>query len=376
MNSRYILIMEILDIIHLGGNIGKVTFMHPYLALDYAGYLNSTLAVQINVWMYRYISGDRTLVPEVLARADEVDGKTSMLTLTVAEADQSRAELAAAHAQTAAAQAEVVRLTTDLERKLADLVIRNQQNAAEEQQKIARLQTNIQKLERQNLRMYGTIRQHKETLARQHATEVEYLERELAALTADLTHANLDISKKKRKLCQIKHTLHQTGGATSKPLRLLALRNATAATDGKTDKLAHDLIKDAFSGMGALLRKYCVNEGFCRRTMLDAVATIIGRAVTDQPGSPLSSNVFLTNLICGNVKDMLGLENSTHCTLGDLHRFVTNCNHWFASKQLVGEFHLAQQAELDDICGHVCVPVLQPAVRVVNDIRQFMRVRI
>ena len=84
------------------------------LALDYAAYLNVDLAVAINLWVYRYITGDQTLIKDVQARVDEVHGTKSLLTHTIVDKEASDQKLAVVHEQAAGYQASLSKLQAEL----------------------------------------------------------------------------------------------------------------------------------------------------------------------------------------------------------------------------------------------------------------------
>jgi hypothetical protein len=72
----------------------------------------------------------------------------------------------------------------------------------------------------------------------------------------------------------------------------------------------------------------------------------------DNANNPLTSNVFIANLLCANLKRVHGLQHATHLTLGALYTHVRRANRWFADRLLSPEFQLVQANDLAVVLGY------------------------
>lgn len=67
--------------------------MHPHIAIHLAQWLSPEFAVDVSIWVARYISGDISLVPEVVARHDEIHATTSSVLVRTVSNDILEAEM-------------------------------------------------------------------------------------------------------------------------------------------------------------------------------------------------------------------------------------------------------------------------------------------
>jgi hypothetical protein len=92
-------------------------FIHPLGALVIASnWFEPTIASSVALQYYRYEGGDRSLVKDIAKRADQVDGGTTMITMTTSTARVGRARLVQDHLSSCVKQAASV---TNLQGQLA-----------------------------------------------------------------------------------------------------------------------------------------------------------------------------------------------------------------------------------------------------------------
>jgi len=422
---------------NFGKKIGFTAFMHPYLCLDYASYLSPPLAVEINKWVHRFISGDATLLHDVANRIDEVHGTKSILTVTRVDKEKSDRELAELHQKVATSQTEILltqaqlkealrekeelmkskaAMTEDLETTLGRLNL-SQRAAMEYRQADAKKQAELQELEKSKAEMTEDL---ETTLARLNLSEqaameykladakkqaklqkflqmtvdqdarIEELQAKLAAANAnvdsDLTKLTVEVRIKRRKLNamqkierknadqneeMVQRHLFQVNtsyesedteedvegpseqrGCNSMPARFIALKGVNEATNGKDHKIVHALVKETLGAIGENLMKYKRCMGLSKTQLMEAIATIMNDYAQDQRSNPMSSNVFITNMLCGNIKRVLELEYATYMSLGQLYGFVRRSNRFFEQSKMSPEFQLVQQGDLEKLLGY------------------------
>jgi hypothetical protein len=134
--------------------------------------------------------------------------------------------------------------------------------------------------------------------------------------------------------------------------RFVALQNATEATDGKTNKEAHNLIKATLASMGEIIMLYIRTHAPPRNRVLTVMTAILDDMPVGQENNRMTSNVFVTNFLCGNIKRILGLKYSTYMTLGNLYGYVRRFNRWFREHKFNEEFQLVQQKDLEILLGY------------------------
>jgi len=154
---------------------------------------------------------------------------------------------------------------------------------------------------------------------------------------------NLAGLKQQRYLMQMDET---DSAPTSMGARFIALKQVNEATNGLEHKVGHALIKDTLSCVGENLMKLHRIQELPRGKLLRIVTYILDDQCMDDQNNPLSSNVFLTNFLCGNIKRVLRLKHATHMTLGQLYHYVARYNEWFKKNKMSDEFQLIQQHDL------------------------------
>jgi hypothetical protein len=85
--------LEIKDIVitKRGGDIRyQGSWIHPLVAVHFAMWLSPEFAVDVMEWTARFIAGDLTLVADICARSDEVNGTTTMATTTTSDCAKGR----------------------------------------------------------------------------------------------------------------------------------------------------------------------------------------------------------------------------------------------------------------------------------------------
>ena len=82
------------------------------------------------------------------------------------------------------------------------------------------------------------------------------------------------------------------------------------------------------------------------------ISAIIDEQAEDNANNPLTSNVFIVNLLCANIKRVHGLQHATHLTLGALYTHVRRVNRWFTEHLMCAEFQLVQADDLAVLLGY------------------------
>jgi hypothetical protein len=148
--------------------------------------------------------------------------------------------------------------------------------------------------------------------------------------------------------------------ATSMPSRFIALGDVVAGTNGKTHKVAHSLIKATLAQIGENLIKLSRAHGLSRPAKLLAIANIIGEQTVGQDGNQMGSNVWITNMLCGQIKRIHDLVHATHITLGQMRIYANNANLWFSGQTDSAEYQLVAANDLNELLGII------PQVRLVS----------
>jgi hypothetical protein len=136
------------------------------------------------------------------------------------------------------------------------------------------------------------------------------------------------------------------------PARFIALRGVNEATNGLDNKIVHALIKECLAAIGENLMKYKRAHAASRSRLLGCISAIIDDQAEDNAKNPLTSNVFLVNLLCANIKRVHGLQHATHLTLGALYTHVRRVNRWFTDHLMCAEFQLVQADDLAVLLGY------------------------
>ena len=115
--------------------------------------------------------------------------------------------------------------------------------------------------------------------------------------------------------------------------------------------------------------KYVRAQSPGRPKLLGAVAAILNEVAQDNHNNRLSSNVFITNFICGNIK--FYYKHATYMTLGQLYGYVQRFNTWFVQQKMSSEFQLVQQHDLERVLGYEKQGIPKFPLYSPCDIRQF-----
>lgn len=351
-------------------------FLHPRAALVIAiCWFNPEIASEVINWYYRFLTGDATLLHDVADRVDLVHGTKSLLTHTVADKNESDETLAAAHAAAAKYQAEVVMLQSQLrdankkrEQDLADANNKYKQDLSDADNKYKQDLSDANKKREQNL----------SDQADKSSAEISRLTAQLAALGVDSQQRTNRLTcevRKRRRMCKLvrlndeanekilaTHLLQtadesvegpgEAPGCNSMPARFIALRGVNEATNGLDNKIVHALIKECLAAIGENLMKYKRAHAASRSRLLGCISAIIDDQAEDNAKNPLTSNVFLVNLLCANIKRVHGLQHATHLTLGALYTHVRRVNRWFTDHLMCAEFQLVQADDLAVLLGY------------------------
>jgi hypothetical protein len=112
------------------------------------------------------------------------------------------------------------------------------------------------------------------------------------------------------------------------------------------------LIKETLAAIGENIMTYKRANGMSRDRVLGCISTILDEQAQDNPRNRLTSNVFIVNLLCANIKRMYGLRHATHVTLGTIYQHVRRANSWFEDHLLNAEFQLVQATDLAIVLGY------------------------
>ena len=82
-------------------------WLHPLIAIDFAGFMDPLLQVQMTIWCARYLSGDPTLIPEVAANYDRNNGTKSITSMTTGHKTATHQKLVESQARVAQVQVEL-----------------------------------------------------------------------------------------------------------------------------------------------------------------------------------------------------------------------------------------------------------------------------
>ena len=348
-----------------------MTYVHPYIAVDYAAYISPLFGIQVTQWVSRFVSGDTTLIQEIQQRADAVQGTKSMLTHTILDKAESDAKLAHVHEQAAGFQAQVLKLQSDI-RELKKT----------QQQKVTALES-VAAVQNQHI-------EDAQLQLRARDKEVESLTQKLEMLgvdnNMDVSYLRVEQSRKRRRYSQqhkglqqiaqsgrtLQNLLHQRDlpvqvegekaktappresvasedeeqpGVLSMPARFLAME-VVPSTSGKSNKIVHSLIKGTFTKMGENLMKYKRLDRPTDALLEKAFCQILGAPV-DMGESRLNSNLTLDLILKRNVKRLESVQNSTHISLKQLYPYLKRYNMWVQSMGLPAEFVLVEQEDLE-----------------------------
>ena len=111
------------------------------------------------------------------------------------------------------------------------------------------------------------------------------------------------------------------------------------ATSGKDHKIAHALIKACLADIGENLMKYRRANAPTRSRIMGCISTILDEQALDNTRNKLTSNIFMVNMLCANLKRV-------HPTLGALYLHVCRANRWFRDRCLSSEFQLVHEQDL------------------------------
>lgn len=374
------------------------SFIHPMLAIHLATWISPAFGLAVIKWTCRYLSGDASLLHDVADRVDLVHGTKSLLTHTVVDKDERDAELAELHTQVAKHQVVVFTLQSQLRDATAKQTASSEQvdqltvdykllrdasdasdnRASTSSHEIDRLTADLEQLGADSLLKLELLR---DAEAKQAAfsEQVNQLTAELATLGVDsrvkTDRLTIEIRKRRRIEKVVKQNdatndqtlavhLMQTNldeppavsgeqpNCNTMPARFLAMQGVNEATNGLEHKIAHALIKETLAAIAENIMKFQRAIGVSRACLVGCITTIIGEQALDNPRNHLTSNVFIVNLLCANIKRIHRLRHATHITLGSLYNYVRRANRWFRDRHMSAEFQLVQANDLANVLGY------------------------
>jgi hypothetical protein len=189
---------------------GNQTWVHPWVAISLAMWISPEFNFHVIEWTSRFLSGDQTLVKDVVDRCDEVHGTVSMSTVSSVSKEQHQRDpekLPAAHLRLAQYQSEVETLKGQLKNALAHLEAsegtKNDLSTTVAQYK--------KQLDAAAAARVDLATQHKEQLATERA-EVAKIQKQLATMGVDVAAQCLHLDQQ---LADVSKKLSQTKGRES-----------------------------------------------------------------------------------------------------------------------------------------------------------------
>ena len=369
-----------------GKEAGGGTWIHPEAAIHLAMWLDAHLAVQVIRWTSRFISGDLTLVHDLVDRHEAVHPGTQVrATVTVAGPEIDVDRVSELHQDNAVEQ-ENQRLKV----RIAE-VLKNAETGEEELKAVRQERDGlIRALEEEqtaHMELQVSAAQMDRDLASL-ATEKTALETEKTTLETTTASLRKVLKRKRRRLAETTEQLSCTtlagralyrhyltnrgnleqlataeeldgGGrgapeqplAGSKPTRYVALKNVTASSSGCGSKLICDLNRDTLDSIGQNLTRWGVATRPTRAEKFAAVSEILDFDFDSAPYATPYSSVSWRTVVYGVLKTKLALEYSTWASLQDVLALTTRSNAWFDRRRCALEFQLIQQQDLEALLG-------------------------
>ena len=384
-------------VISVVGGDRSGTWIHPKAAIHLAMWLNAHFAVQVISWTSRFISGDLTLVHDLVERHEAVNTGTKVLaTVTTAGADTTRE----AH--------ELLHQDNAIEQENEQLKVRIAQVVKD----AASGELTLVEIKRQLLQVTQDLATEKDRCeglasdSRALRESAQEMNDELERLEVEQSELRTENNLKKRRLSETQSELDRTTcmgrvlyqhylsnrgdleqlataeqldgldplsapdhpGLGSKPTRYIALKNVTGRSCGRKDRLLRDLNRDTFDSVGQNFTRWSLACEPSRRQKFSALASIVDCTVdSDRYRTPFSS-VSWRCLVYSVFKTKYALEYSTWATLQDMLYLSARSNAWFSGRSFSLDFQLTQQKDLERVLGlsyhpALSMPAPQPDIR-------------
>lgn len=349
--------VQLYFIIRGGQGRADNTFVHPFIALDYASYISPGFGLKMVQWTSRYVTGDATLIQEVQERVDEIHGTKSLLTHTIVDKSESDQKLSLVHERAASFQAKAFRLQAELKSLQAE----REKDAESYKRELSLRDHEVERLT-QKLEMLGVdknmdvsyLRVEQSRKRRRYSQQYKGLQQiaQSGRTLQNLLHQRdlpVQVEGEKAKTAPPRESVasedEEQPGVLSMPARFLAME-VVPSTSGKSNKIVHSLIKGTFTKMGENLMKYKRLDRPTDALLERAFCQILGAPV-DMGESRLNSNLTLDLILKRNVKRLESVQNSTHISLEQLYPYLKRYNMWVQSMGLPAEFVLVEQEDLE-----------------------------
>jgi hypothetical protein len=361
-------------------------------------WISPEFGVEVAEWVYRFISGDMTLVHDLVDRHEAANpGAQVRATVTTAGADIDAEVVALLHQDNAIAQeneqlkVRIVEVKRNAETREEELIVL--QHSVEDSEKRAQeLESQVNGLEqdcitlRQEAVQSTTQREELESDRNHKRRRLNEVEGELAQTRVVgqmlfqhhlITRADLEQYATQEEFDGF-YTGDQTReqrDAGSKPVRYVALRNVCDGSNGEENRLIRDLNRNTFDSLGQNLTKYALAHQPSRTQKMQLIRYILDldEFDADRERTPYSS-VSWRCLLYKQFKLKHHLQYSTNATLRTMHGLTRRANTWFAERGLSLEFHLTEQRDLERILGLEQHTAIGVAVKQC-DIRHFLAIR-
>ena len=357
---------------------GGGTWIHPRVAVHLAFWVSPEFGNQVMSWASRFISGDLTLVADLVKQHEEANPDTSVLaTVTTAGADVQREAHQQMHRVNVLEQE-----NTKLKVRIVQVVDEAKNSLIEIKQSLVQSQARVEELT-------ATGAVHKTTIVHMVAKGATYeativdmaakgkvreaalldmagesilAKATIAGLTTKCVEIQQHLSESQRKLNvslaetklwhhmfqQCYQELRQTGDAESMPTRYLALHNMTTASCGTKDMLLRDLNHGTFRAIAINFARWQTIWQPTREHMLTVAGSILA-VDFDTCTYRTSSTVCWFALFCGVFRTLHKLQHSTYATLDQMLQLTTRFNDCFKPPMFPLNFKLPQQQDLEKI---------------------------
>ena len=397
---------------------GGGTWIHPKAATHLAMWISPEFGVEVAEWVHRFISGDLTLVQDLVERHEAVHQGTQVLaTLTTAGPEIDIARLSELHKDNAVEQenqrlnvriAEILKNVETGEEELKEvrqerdsLIVENAKLVAEKKSTLLNHQLVIRNAKRAAARVNAEFEEEKAAVvhlraqvnmqsqkAFDAAIEITELHNTLEQVQRQLNGSIFEVNRihdagtALYKQCKIgMATLQQISGdgtefdsglvgptaeqplASSKPTRYIGLHDVTLDSSGEHNRLIRDINRDTLDSIGQNLCKYFyLNPSTTKAAKVAMVESIVGYVFPANESHSFVSSVTCRTVVYSAVKARWKLVHSTYCTIGNMYDIVVRANAWARKHKLSGEFIMCQQRDLQLILGRDA-PIQGPNAR-------------
>ena len=399
-------ISSLCDVSRGGASYGG-SWIHPYASIHLAMWISPIFAIKVIKWTSRFISGDLTLVHDLVDRHEAANpGAQVRATLTTAGPSIDPDAVNLLHSNSVLEQE-----NTKLKVRIAEIKM-NASTGEEELHDLKRVVETIRRDLKESQERASELENQVESLE----DDCVNLRSEASSAIDKLAEMESDRDSKRRRLGEVENELSRTlevgrqlykhhlitradleqfatqeeidniyvaddareqRDAGSKPVRYRALRNVNDYSNGEENRLIRDLNRNTFDSLGQNLTKYSMSHHPSRAQKMKLLCFIMDIGVEefdiDRERTPYSS-VSWRCLVYKTFKRKYHLQYSTYTNLRTIHGLTRRANTYFAERGLSLEFHLTEQRDLEVLLGLEQHPLIGVAVKQC-DIRHFMEIR-